>query len=138
MVNNSAYVNKQKTNYISPQNVENKTTTTLGVGNPGLFSLVFRISYILRNINCNVKTTFSSYLYYLGIRRFCLKIPQGKSESVYRRTDNTVAKRKSTNGQTTIYKTYAKTQDRVTRTPLQTRVLWKGKQFLLHQWHPSC
>jgi hypothetical protein len=30
-----------------------------------------------------------------------------KSESVYRRrTDNTMAKRKSTKGQTTIYKTY--------------------------------
>ena len=43
--------------------------------------------------------------------RFCcmksLKIPKGKSESVHRRrTDNTMAKRKSTKGQTTIYKTY--------------------------------
>jgi len=28
--------------------------------------------------------------------------------SVYRRTDNTLAKRKSTKGQTTIYKTYTK------------------------------
>ena len=36
-----------------------------------------------------------------------LKIPKGQSESVYRRrTDNTMDKRKSTNGQTTIYKTY--------------------------------
>ena len=35
-----------------------------------------------------------------------LKIPKGQSESVYRRTDNTVAKRKSTKGQTTINKTY--------------------------------
>ena len=35
-----------------------------------------------------------------------LKIPKGQSESVYRRTDNTMAKRKSTKGQTTIYKTY--------------------------------
>ena len=36
-----------------------------------------------------------------------LKIPKGKSESVYRRrTDNTMAKRKNTKGQTTIYKTY--------------------------------
>jgi hypothetical protein len=35
-----------------------------------------------------------------------LKIPKGQSESVYRRrTDNTMAKRKSTKGQTTIYKT---------------------------------
>jgi len=36
-----------------------------------------------------------------------LKIPKGKSESVNRRrTDNTMAKRKRTEGQTTIYKTY--------------------------------
>jgi hypothetical protein len=36
-----------------------------------------------------------------------LKIPKGQSESVYRRrTENTMAKRKSTKGQTTIYKTY--------------------------------
>ena len=35
-----------------------------------------------------------------------LKIPKGQSESLYRRTDNTMAKRKSTKGQTTIYKTY--------------------------------
>ena len=33
-----------------------------------------------------------------------LRIPKGQSESVYRRTDNTMAKRKSANGQTTIYK----------------------------------
>ena len=36
-----------------------------------------------------------------------LKTPKGQSESVYqRRTDNTMAKRKCTKGQTTIYKTY--------------------------------
>jgi hypothetical protein len=36
-----------------------------------------------------------------------VKIPKGQSESVYRRrTDNTMAKRKSTKGQTTINKTY--------------------------------
>jgi hypothetical protein len=35
-----------------------------------------------------------------------LKIPKGQSETVYRkRTDNTMAKRKSTKGQTTIDKT---------------------------------
>jgi hypothetical protein len=35
-----------------------------------------------------------------------LKIPKGQSETVYRkRTDNTMAKRKSTKGQTTIGKT---------------------------------
>jgi hypothetical protein len=36
-----------------------------------------------------------------------LKIPKGQSESVYRkRTDNTMTKRKSAKGQTTINKTY--------------------------------
>ena len=36
-----------------------------------------------------------------------LKISKGQSESIYRRrTDNTLAKRKSTKEQTTIYKTY--------------------------------
>ncbi len=36
-----------------------------------------------------------------------LKIPKGQSESVdRRRTDNTMAKRKSTKGQTKINKTY--------------------------------
>ena len=39
-----------------------------------------------------------------------LKIPKGLSESVYRRTDNTMDKRKSTKGQTTMYKT----EERVT------------------------
>jgi hypothetical protein len=34
-----------------------------------------------------------------------LEIPQGRSESVYRRTNNTMVKRKSTKGQTTINKT---------------------------------
>ena len=47
------------------------------------------------------------------VRKWCmlfkksLKIPNGQSESVYqRRTDNTMAKRKSTKEQATIYKTY--------------------------------
>jgi hypothetical protein len=36
-----------------------------------------------------------------------LKIPKGQSKSIYRRrTDNRMAKRKSTKGQTRIYKTY--------------------------------
>ena len=36
-----------------------------------------------------------------------LKIPKGQSETVYRRrTDNTMAKRKSTKGQTSIDKTF--------------------------------
>jgi hypothetical protein len=41
------------------------------------------------------------------VRKKSLKIPKGQSKSVYRRrTDNTMAKRKSTKGQTRIYKTY--------------------------------
>jgi hypothetical protein len=41
------------------------------------------------------------------VRKKSLKISKGQSESVYRRrTDNTMAKRKSTKGQTTTYKTY--------------------------------
>ena len=41
------------------------------------------------------------------ICRKCLKIPKRQSESVYRRrTDKTIAKRKSTKGQTTINRTY--------------------------------
>ena len=40
-------------------------------------------------------------------RKKSLKIPKGQSESVYRRrTNNTMANRKSTKGQITIYKTY--------------------------------
>ena len=51
----------------------------------------------------------------------CLKIPKVLSELVYRRrTDNTMAKRKSRKGQTTIYKHTHKTKDRVTRTPPKT------------------
>jgi hypothetical protein len=41
------------------------------------------------------------------INKKSLKIATGQSESVYRRrTDNTMAKRKSTKGKTTINKTY--------------------------------
>jgi predicted membrane protein len=40
-----------------------------------------------------LNTGFTAYL------KTSLKIPQGQSESVYRRTDNTMAKRKSTKGQ---------------------------------------
>jgi len=43
---------------------------------------------------------------YPGLLEKSLKIPKGGSESVYRRTDNTMAKRQSTKRQTTIYKTY--------------------------------
>ena len=45
-------------------------------------------------------------IFYISTKKN-LKIPKGYSESVcQRRTDNKMAKRKSTKGQTTIYKTY--------------------------------
>ena len=50
-----------------------------------------------------------------------LKVPKGKSESVYRRTDNTMAKRKNTNDKQRPTKHTHKTKDRVTRIPLKTR-----------------
>ena len=43
--------------------------------------------------------------YYISWK-MSLKIPKRQSVFVYRRTDNTMTKRKSTKGQTTIYKTY--------------------------------
>jgi hypothetical protein len=49
---------------------------------------------------------YAMYVYWV-ITKKGLKIPKWQSESVYRRrTDNTMAKRKRTKGQTTIYKTY--------------------------------
>jgi hypothetical protein len=51
-------------------------------------------------------TTWTSERYYCNAAwKNSLKTPKGKSESVYcRRTANTMARRKSTKGQTTIYK----------------------------------
>jgi hypothetical protein len=54
-------------------------------------------------------------------KNLSLKIPKGQSESVYRRTDNTMAKRKHIKGQTTILKTlHRKLVRRVRRTQLKT------------------
>jgi len=56
-----------------------------------------------------------------GRVRRVLKIPKELSESVNRSSmDNTMAKRRSTKGQTTIYKTYTSTKYGATRTPLIT------------------
>ena len=54
----------------------------------------------------------------------CLKIPKKLSEAVIRRRDNTMANRKGTKGQTTIYKnkTIEISKDRVTRTSLKLRM----------------
>jgi len=54
-----------------------------------------------QDININIQL-YETLLF----RKKSLKIPKGQSESVYRRTGNTMGKRKSTKGQTTIYKTY--------------------------------
>ena len=56
-----------------------------------------------------------------GIGKKSLKIPKELSESInWSSTDNTMAKRKSTKGQTTIYKTYTLTKYGATRTSLKT------------------
>ena len=60
-------------------------------------------STICLKLTHHLNTNEKLELYYMK----SLKIPKGQSESVYRRrTDNTMAKRKSTKGQTTINKTY--------------------------------
>jgi hypothetical protein len=48
------------------------------------------------------------------------EITKGQSESINQKTDNTMAKRIRTKGQTTIYKTLQENKDRATRTPLKT------------------
>jgi hypothetical protein len=54
----------------------------------------------------SIETVVPEYLLFSIVKK-SLKIPKEQSETVYRRrTDNTMAKRKSTKGQTTIYKTY--------------------------------
>ena len=49
-----------------------------------------------------------------------LKIPKGQSESVYRRTDNTMAKKNVQKDKQRSTKHIYKTKDRVTRTPVKT------------------
>jgi hypothetical protein len=54
---------------------------------------------------CIVKILMAEYWYIADM--LIVDIPKGRSESVNRSgTENTMAKRKSTKGQTTIYKTY--------------------------------
>jgi hypothetical protein len=61
------------------------------------------IEIIIKLVSYQSICTFCKYM----LCRKSLKIPKGQSESVYRRRpDNTMTKRKSTKGQTTIYKTY--------------------------------
>ena len=76
-------------------------------------------SYINLEIVSNIVENIEMHA--AGFYKQSLNIPKGQSESVYRRTD-TMVKRKSTKGQTTISKYTHKTKDRVTRTPLKTGV----------------
>ena len=65
-----------------------------------LFLYAYETDFVQDLLKKNVKNV-KMYL------KKSFKIPKGQSESVYRRrTDNTMAKRKNTKGQTTIYKTY--------------------------------
>jgi len=62
-----------------------------------------------------------------------------QSESIYRRTDKTMAKRKSTsNDLQNIHKNKRSSNANPTKNRGWTQVLRKGKQFLLHQWDPPC
>ena len=74
---------------------------TIAVTTTHHFSLVYSIR--TRKVSLIVCRKYDIYIYPI---KKSLKIPKGQSEFVYRRrTDNTMAKRKSTKGQTTIYKT---------------------------------
>ena len=59
-----------------------------------------------------------------------------------KRTDNSMTKIKWTKGHTKIYKTVHRNPKIEHHEPNNSRrctqVLRKGKQFLLHMWHPSC
>ena len=65
-----------------------------------------------------------------------LKIPKGLSESVYRRTDNTMAKRKKyERANNDKQNATQKTKDQAKRNPIKTgstQVLRTGRQILLH------
>jgi hypothetical protein len=65
------------------------------------------ISLNLREIFIQSLTFFYFIFLLLRLGKTSLKITKGQSEPVYRRrTDNTMAERKSTKGQTTINNTY--------------------------------
>jgi hypothetical protein len=60
----------------------------------------------------------------------CLKIPEGYSKAEYWRTENTMAKRKMTKGQTTIYKAQHRKLNIEQQKPHKNwgwnQVFWKG------------
>jgi hypothetical protein len=65
-----------------------------------------------------------------------------KSEALNERTGNTMARRKRTKGQETIYITLHRKlkieHHEPTKHRGRTQVLRKGNQFLFHMWRPSC
>ena len=96
--------------------IDFKKSILYNIGN-GIFLLAMHIllitrakkSYIAKIVakGTHFVTQVLPPTFWTIICRKCLKIPKGQSESVYqRRTDNTIAKRKSTKGQTTINRTY--------------------------------
>ena len=67
-----------------------------------------------------MQVMLESTIYFNNETQFFLGKRSYEEFIVYRRrTDNTMAKRKRTKGQTTIYKLTYKTKNRVTRTPLK-------------------
>jgi hypothetical protein len=85
------------------------------------------------------QSTFSKRLKI--IRRRVWRYQMSNQKPVNRkRTDNAMAKRKRTNNDLQI--TTQITKDRTRQASRKylgwTRVLHKGKQFLLHMWHSSC
>jgi hypothetical protein len=69
----------------------------------------------------NLFDIFKLFLLNINTHKKSLKIPKGQSESVYRRrTDNTMAKRKSTKNKQRSTKHTHKTKNQVTSAPLKT------------------
>jgi hypothetical protein len=82
-------------------------------------SLVMHVSTFCQHFLCGASKETMINLHTKRINtsqlKKSLKIPKGQSESVYQKvTDNTMAKRKSTKGQTKIYTTIDKHNNRQT------------------------
>ena len=74
----------------------------------------------------------------IRIDKRSLKIPKGGNQN-HRRTDNTMAKSKS--DKKTNNDLQNSTQNNNTNPSRNwgwTHILRKGRQFMLHKWHPSC
>jgi hypothetical protein len=75
-----------------------------------IVNLILNITYAVDSVVCHIIISRYGLLCIKSkshILQKSLKIPKGQSETIYRRRiDNTMAKRKSTKGQTTIDKAY--------------------------------